>query len=381
VHSCSLSADAWGPNVLAYPRALSRQHGWDSKSTYKSKEFLHKVKNEDVRRLGSTTLWLHIFKHKGECERGQSIKQNQTIKRWIETMNQEWIVGDTPQNGTNCPQVHEVEFKAHGFLTSIKQRKLVWSNQSPMPPMDPTKPQEEACTADGRLKDAHEIEWVNDPDDATTTTCKSAVLIKKSFFSPWLGRSTPTQCSSTQMTLGSFGVVTQGQDAGSGSSNHVNKRPSRVWKPTTKVKEAQALTRAKKTSNLKGKQHVLISDDEASDQDMPRQWKRTRVTVEKDLDTDSNKVSHSEFSNSSKAHLFSRASEDAQDDRVNKKGSNDLDKLGDMSTAETNTTKKKEQGSEDEGWQFLELNEMATKDAQVRKSVWTHECFDSLENI
>jgi hypothetical protein len=48
-----------------------------------------------------------------------------------------------------------------------------------MPPMDPTKPYGEACTADGRLKDAHEIEWVNDPDDAVPTTRTSAVLIKK----------------------------------------------------------------------------------------------------------------------------------------------------------------------------------------------------------
>jgi hypothetical protein len=49
----------------------------------------------------------------------------------------------------------------------------------PMPPMDPTKPYREACTADGHLKDAHEIEWVNDPDDAVPTTRTSAVLIKK----------------------------------------------------------------------------------------------------------------------------------------------------------------------------------------------------------
>jgi hypothetical protein len=31
--------------------------------------------------------------------------------------------------------------------------------------MDPTKPYGEACTPDGGLKDADEIDWVNDPDD------------------------------------------------------------------------------------------------------------------------------------------------------------------------------------------------------------------------
>ena len=35
--------------------------------------------------------------------------------------------------------------------------------------MDPTKPYGEACTPNGGLKEAHEIEWVNDPDDAFTS--------------------------------------------------------------------------------------------------------------------------------------------------------------------------------------------------------------------
>jgi hypothetical protein len=36
--------------------------------------------------------------------------------------------------------------------------------------MDPTKPHGEACTLDGGLKEAHEIDWVNDPDDLTPMT-------------------------------------------------------------------------------------------------------------------------------------------------------------------------------------------------------------------
>ena len=106
-----------------------------------------------------------------------------------------------------------------------------------------------------------------------------------------------------------------------------------------KLKEAQALTCGSKKAS-KAKQHVLISDDE--DQDPQQQRKRARILVEDNLDIDSNKVSHNEVSNSSKAHLFSRASEDAQDDRVNKEGLNNLDKLGDTLTGETNSMKKKD---------------------------------------
>ena len=43
--------------------------------------------------------------------------------------------------------------------------------------MDPTKPHGEACTADGGLKEAHEIDWVFDPDDESTNR-KSTGLIK-----------------------------------------------------------------------------------------------------------------------------------------------------------------------------------------------------------
>jgi hypothetical protein len=53
-------------------------------------------------------------------------------------------------------------------------------------PMDPTKPHGEACTPNGGLKEAHEISWVNDPDDDpdddAAMTRKSAVnqsLLKK----------------------------------------------------------------------------------------------------------------------------------------------------------------------------------------------------------
>ena len=51
--------------------------------------------------------------------------------------------------------------------------------------MDPTKLFGEACTPNGGLKEAHEIEWVNDPDDATpVTNRKSAGLIIGASYSP-----------------------------------------------------------------------------------------------------------------------------------------------------------------------------------------------------
>ena len=51
--------------------------------------------------------------------------------------------------------------------------------------MDLTKPFEEACTPNGGLKEAHEIEWVNDPDDATPVTNRKSVgLIIGASYSP-----------------------------------------------------------------------------------------------------------------------------------------------------------------------------------------------------
>jgi hypothetical protein len=52
-------------------------------------------------------------------------------------------------------------------------------------PMDTTKPQGDACTPDGGLKEAHEIKWVNDPDDdCEMTNHKTAVNQRSLWFSP-----------------------------------------------------------------------------------------------------------------------------------------------------------------------------------------------------
>jgi hypothetical protein len=49
--------------------------------------------------------------------------------------------------------------------------------------MDPTKPYGEACTPNGGLKEAHEIEWINDPDDAFTSRKSAGYGNKKCFYS------------------------------------------------------------------------------------------------------------------------------------------------------------------------------------------------------
>jgi hypothetical protein len=74
--------------------------------------------------------------------------------------------------------------------------------------MDTSKPVGEACTPNGRLKEAHEMEWVNDPDDdCAITNSKSVVNQRSLFISPKLGRSLLPQRSSTQSSLSAFGII------------------------------------------------------------------------------------------------------------------------------------------------------------------------------
>jgi hypothetical protein len=54
--------------------------------------------------------------------------------------------------------------------------------------MDPTKQYGDACTPHGGLKEAHEIEWLNDLDDVTSVTNSksvvNAVKVKSLFLLP-----------------------------------------------------------------------------------------------------------------------------------------------------------------------------------------------------
>ena len=47
--------------------------------------------------------------------------------------------------------------------------------------MDTSKPYGEVCTADGGLKEAHDIEWVNDPDDDCAMTNSKSMVNKWKF--------------------------------------------------------------------------------------------------------------------------------------------------------------------------------------------------------
>jgi hypothetical protein len=48
--------------------------------------------------------------------------------------------------------------------------------------MDTTKPYGEACTPDGGLKEAHEIEWFHDPDDKCPMTNHKSAVNQRSFW-------------------------------------------------------------------------------------------------------------------------------------------------------------------------------------------------------
>ena len=75
----------------------------------------------------------------------------------------------------------KVEFKVQKGFNGVSTGKKTQTHSA----MDPTKPFGEACTPNSGLKEAHEIEWVNDPDDATpVTNRKSMGLIVGASFSP-----------------------------------------------------------------------------------------------------------------------------------------------------------------------------------------------------
>jgi hypothetical protein len=69
-----------------------------------------------------------------------------------------------------------------------------------------------------------------------------------------------------------------------------------------------------------------------------------------------------------KTHVFSQASEDPQDTGANTKASNSSDESDNAATEETDA-KGQLSDEEDLEWKYSELDEMATKDAQVSKIV------------
>jgi hypothetical protein len=234
--------------------------------------------------------------------------------------------------------------------------------------MDPMKPYGEACTPDGGLKEAHEIKWANDPDDASEISNRKSADYDIFLFSPCLGKSSPPRRSSTQTTLSAFGVVMQGQkpegDVIGSSNNSVSKRSSRICKLPAKFKEAP--TAATRPPGQRSKtERSIVTDNEDILQPCKKK-KKARVITKKDADTDNDNISIDEGSKQSKTHVLSQVPEDTQDTHANTKASNDLDGSGNASSGDTNTT---EGGSweSDEELDYSQMDKMATKDAKVSK--------------
>jgi hypothetical protein len=168
--------------------------------------------------------------------------------------------------------------------------------------------------------------------------------------------------------LSAFGVTRNGQnnadhDDVGGTANGLSKRPTRTRKPTAKVQEALTSASSAQISK-RTKRSVVISGDE--DETHPQKKKnKSKVVVESDADTDVVSLNE-DPPKKSKTRVFSRASEDSQDTHGNTtKASTSLGDLGNTSTGEANTSGVRGRGLDDEEWQYLELDEMATKDTQV----------------
>jgi hypothetical protein len=112
----------------------------------------------------------------------------------------------------------------------------------------------------------------------------------------------------------------------------------------------------------KMKHSVVITDDE---EDVGPQKKKAKVSglEEDDSDINSDKTGLDEGPKRKKTCVFSQASEDAQDTCEKTEVSSDVDDSEDECTGEGNTTDARE--SDEEEYNYSQLDEMATKDAQV----------------
>jgi hypothetical protein len=184
-----------------------------------------------------------------------------------------------------------------------------------------------------------------------------------------------------------MGQVPADGNAVGGTTTSTNIRPTRVRKPTAKVKDA--LTRGG-ARVLKTKRTVVTSDNEG-DQAQPPKKKRSQTNVVAESDADADEVSLvEELPKTTRIRVFSRVSEDSQNTRSNKgPNSDDSDKT---STGENNVsdaaggasdaaggtsdaaggasdategTSDAKGGASDEEWEYSQLDEMATKDAKV----------------
>jgi hypothetical protein len=152
--------------------------------------------------------------------------------------------------------------------------------------------------------------------------------------------------------LGAYGVITRGQnsadDDGIGgvgnSSSGISKRPVRVHKLPAKFKDAPIGNSSVRASKIR--RNMAITDDEDIAQPQKKKPK-TRLLVDTEPDTDTDQVSL----NDTCAHTDV---------------SSNWDDLGKASIKEANTSDAMGCGSDEEDWEFSQLDMMATKDAQVR---------------
>ncbi|KAH9023204.1 hypothetical protein EDB84DRAFT_1441037 [Lactarius hengduanensis] len=177
------------------------------------------------------------------------------------------------------------------------------------------------CTPNGGLKEAHEMDWPDDPDDITRYPIARAPHLSD-LVAPY-----PNHFESVWHHY-------------NGATGLDNRRPNRIRKPTEKVKEALARGSAQKNKNKKDAEDVSLIEE-------PRK--------------------------TSKSHLFSRASEESQDSRVNK--TSNSDDLGNASMGEDDVSDAKGGASDAKGdasdaseeWQYSQLEKMATNDAKSLK--------------
>lgn len=169
-------------------------------------------------------------------------------------------------------------------------------------------------------------------------------------------------------------MVTQGQnsasdggisgDGGSTSGTSKLECPARIRKLPAKFKDA--LTDSGSMQASKIRRTTAITDDE--DKAQPAKKKpKTRLLVEGEPNTDTDQVSLNEGPNQKNACVFSQASEDAQDTRANTDVSSNQDDDGGEESQETNSNAKG-CATDEEEWGYSQLDEMASKDAQVSKT-------------
>jgi hypothetical protein len=197
-----------------------------------------------------------------------------------------------------------------------------------------------------------------------------------------LGRSSLPRRSSTQTSLSDFGVTMQGKNPANGdsvddvkdSANDISKHPVHVRKMPAKYKDGDTRSGVQAS---KIRRTDITTDDE--DRLQPRKKKpKTKIVVEDDLEADTDQVSPNKGPNTQKTHVFSQASEDAQNTRANTGVSSWLDDSGNASTGEMTT----EEGrclSDEEEWGYSQLDKMVTKDAQVRTHITPKLCRLTIE--